>query len=415
MEPVTQARIRLMVIMLVSLMGTVGIALPYPILSPLFLDGPPTEFTHYLSLPPKFWLGFALAIYPLGMLIGGSFIGALSDNYGRRKTLIWTLVLSALGNLFSAWALTIQDLPLFLFARLVTGICEGNVAIARAYAADLSPQISKSRAMPMVHSSVYLGWLTGPLAGGYLMPYGAEVPFYFATVTVVICILLVGLFLPDSQAKPKTATSMLRQIRQGSSLSLLSEPLLRRAALFHLLIVCGTNTFYEFYPVLLVERFDYDSRQIAQMTVILTLTMIAISSLAIKPIRQSLEDASGILLSATLSGLLMLLLPLTGANMLLPLFAIMGIAIAIYNGIFPILMSEQFGEGREGQVQGLLVTLFCAANVVVALSGSWLALLDTSYTLWLGSLLFIFGGIGLFQWRRGLSPQLQTSEQAGEA
>ena len=411
MNPKAEASVRLVVVMLVSLMGTIGIALPYPILSPLFLDGPASEFTHYLSLEPKFWLGVSLAIYPLGMLIGGSFIGAVSDSYGRRKTLLWTLLLSALGNLASAWSLIEGSLPLFLFSRLLTGICEGNIAIARAYALDLSPHISKSRAMPMVHSSVYLGWLLGPLAGGYLMPYGASIPFYFAAVAIAVCLVLVALFLPDKRSLSDSKQSLFSTIRKQSSLKLLSDPLIKRAAMLHLLIVSGTNTFYEFYPVLLVEQFAYDSRQIAQMTVVLTLAMICISTFAIKVIRERMSDPAGILMSVLISGALMLLLPFSTMALLLPLFIAMGLAIATYNGIFPILMSERFGDGREGQVQGLLITLFCAANVAIALLGSWIALIDTSYTLWLGGVLFVVGGLGLYQWSNEQLPELTPVEQ----
>ena len=50
-------RATLYAVMLVSLLGTAGIALPYPVLSPFFLDGTHENgLTTFLGLDPKlFW------------------------------------------------------------------------------------------------------------------------------------------------------------------------------------------------------------------------------------------------------------------------------------------------------------------------------------------------------------------------
>ncbi len=59
---------------LVAFFSTVGAALPYPILAPLFAADAANELNHFLGLPPKLLLGFALAINPLGLLIGATML-----------------------------------------------------------------------------------------------------------------------------------------------------------------------------------------------------------------------------------------------------------------------------------------------------------------------------------------------------
>ena len=120
-----QAQITLSVVMLISFLGTAGIALPYPVLAPYFIDYPGNELTRFLGIEPKILLGIALAVYPLGMLIGGSFIGALSDLYGRRRLLILTLIGTAVSYMFTAYAVNIHSFVLFILARFFAGICEG--------------------------------------------------------------------------------------------------------------------------------------------------------------------------------------------------------------------------------------------------------------------------------------------------
>ncbi|MCL1127802.1 MFS transporter [Shewanella surugensis] len=62
-----------------------------------------------MSMPPELLLGFSLAIYPLGIFIGGSVIGALSDSYGRKKLLIYTLFMSVFGYIVTAYAIVSEN------------------------------------------------------------------------------------------------------------------------------------------------------------------------------------------------------------------------------------------------------------------------------------------------------------------
>ena len=107
--------------MLVCLLGTAGIALPYPVLSPFFMDPNNTNaLIQFLGLPPKILLGIILALYPLGILIGSSFIGALSDIYGRKRVLIISLILAAGGYTLTGYAISQESFLMFAMARIIT-------------------------------------------------------------------------------------------------------------------------------------------------------------------------------------------------------------------------------------------------------------------------------------------------------
>jgi MFS family permease len=62
----------------------------------------------------------------------------------------------------------------------------------------------------------------------------------------------------------------------------------------------------------------------------------------------------------------------------------MGVPTALYNAVMPAWMSERFAEHGQGRVMGLLSTIFCVANVAVALVGGWIALLSTRWIMALG-------------------------------
>nr|WP_010133865.1 MFS transporter [Microbulbifer agarilyticus] len=381
------AKATLITVMLVTLIGSAGIALPYPVLAPLFLDGPPNPLTHFLGLPPKLLLGFALAVFPIGLLIGSSVLGAMSDQFGRRRTLVFTLILAALGYALAALALNWQNFVLFVAARFVTGLCEGNIAIARAMAADLHPVIDRTRALSLAMSCAYAGWLLGPLSGGYLAVFGPSVVFWAGAAAVLVCALLAQLFLPVDRRPTPARGNFLQLIRSENSLVLWREPAIRALALFNLLFCLGVNAFYEFYPFWLVEKFGFVPHEIAWNTVVATAVMITVSALAVPPLKNRFGANPLVFRGALALGGLLALLPLANSQGTLVMFALIGASIATVNGIFPALMSERFERYGQGKVMGLLTANFCLSNAIIALLGSVLALLGSQWTLLLGGAL----------------------------
>jgi MFS family permease len=383
--------------MLVSLLGTAGIALPYPVLSPFFLDsGADNALTQFMGLPPKVLLGIILALYPLGSLLGSSFIGAISDLYGRKRILIISLLLAAAGYGLTGYAVSIESYPLFALARLLTGICEGNVAISRAIALELHPAISRTRAISLLYATAYAGWLVGPLAGGYLMAFGVANVFLITGGVTLLATLLVQIAIVRVDGVGYTGGGVLETITANNSIGLLKLADLRPLILYHFLYTLGLNAFYEFYPLWLVERFDFDSVRIGWGTVVITLSMILSSIYLLAPIENRLGALGTVQVGSALLGCLFLILPLAGLVGLYPVFLVIGAVIAVSNGVFPVYMANRFESYGHGRVQGLLTTNFYAANVIAALVGSVIALLGTGWSLAAGGMLCLLASAWLY-------------------
>jgi DHA1 family tetracycline resistance protein-like MFS transporter len=391
---------------LLGLFSTIGASLPYPILPPLFASGAANGLNTFLGLPPKLLFGLALTINPLGLLIGNALMGPLSDRYGRRPVLLVTAVGAALGHAITALALILESYPLFILARFGTGLLEGNGAVARAMLADRLEGDLRVRAMSWLNSAFYVGWLAGPLLAGATVVFGLTVPFWIAAAALLLAAVLVTLALP--REKPSEATTSWWQVaRNQHALNLLRHTELRMLFIVQLAYTCGVTAFYEFYPLWLVEVARYEAPGIAWVTAIMCAVMTLTSIVAgrpstIAPLRRAAWNAFAVAIAVGLVSV---------GNMWLGLAAIVlfGVPNAIYNAIVPGWCAERFGSFGQGAVMGLLSTTFCLANIVMALAGSVLTLIDTRLILLLGALLAAWAGWRLQGWR------VQMAGPAGRA
>ena len=365
---------------LLGLMSTIGVAMPYPILAPIFVGGPVDGFTHFAGMQPSVLMGIALAVNPLGILIGSLVSGPMSDRHGRRLVLAVTLIATLAGHLLTAWALVMRNYPLFALARFGTGLVESNTAVARAMVADMHEQLDRTRSFALLNACMYAGWLLGPLVGGLTLPLGEPVPFVLAAVMTLPCVAVLFLGLPAAPAKAAAGTppprSVLSVLRQDRALRMIFG--------LQLAYTLALTTLYEFSPLWMLQNAGFGSRGIALVTAGQCGAMTLTSMLAGRfggGRGHALRRAATYALIAAVCLALMAVLP---GHLGIFVIMAMGIPTAMYNAVMPAWMSERFAEHGQGRIMGLLSTIFCVANVVVALGGGWLSLVSTRWVMALG-------------------------------
>ena len=366
---------------LLGLMSTVGVAMPYPILAPIFVSGPVDDFTHFAGLPPSVLMGIALAVNPLGILIGSLVSGPMSDRHGRRLVLGVTLIATLAGHLLTAWALVLRNYPLFALARFGTGLVESNTAVARAMVADLHEQLDRTRSFALLNAFMYAGWLLGPLVGGLTLPLGEPLPFVLAAVMTLPCVAILFLGLPAAAARAPGAPKPLSIVAV-----LRTDRALRTIFVLQLAYTLSLTTLYEFSPLWMLQNAGFGSRGIALVTAGQCAAMTLSSMYAGRfgaGRGHALRRAAVYALIAAVCLALMAVLP--GRLGIFVIMA-MGVPTALYNAVMPAWMSERFAEHGQGRIMGLLSTIFCVANVVVALGGGWLSLVSTRWVMALGGL-----------------------------
>ncbi|SEK36951.1 Predicted arabinose efflux permease, MFS family [Roseateles sp. YR242] len=405
--PLRHPQLLLWAVCALSMMSTAGVALPYPILAPIFVGGPVDSFTHFAGLPPELLMGLALAVNPAGILIGSLFVGPMSDRYGRRRVLSITLTATLISYGLSAVALAQRNYPLFVLSRFVTGLTEGNVAVVRALLADWHPQLDRTRSFAWLNASLYIGWLVGPLLGGLTLPLGEAVPFVVSAAILVPCLVLLLMGLPDDKPMRHAEETDLAHpvplfvaMRRQQSLGLLvTDPVLRHLAALQMAYTLGVNALYEFAPLWMLQQAGLDSRGIALVTAVQCGAMTAASMLAARigsgptPLRRAARFAV-----VAAFGLLALSFAPSWAG--LALIPLLGVPLSFYNALMPAWMSERFAAYGQGRVMGLLTTVFCLSNTLIALIGGGLGMLSARWIMLLGGCMCLMAAIGFIRFAR---------------
>jgi MFS family permease len=97
--------------------------------------------------------------------------GRLSDRHGRRPMLLMSTAGAAVSYfLFAVSSRLGQPVPalaLLFASRMFAGICGGNITVAQAYIADITPPDQRSRRMGLIGMAFGLGFTFGPSIGSF--------------------------------------------------------------------------------------------------------------------------------------------------------------------------------------------------------------------------------------------------------
>jgi MFS transporter, DHA1 family, tetracycline resistance protein len=177
---------------------------------------------HYTDNPElqSYWFGALAASYGLMQFLFAPVLGALSDRFGRRPILLLSIAGMALDSLLIASA---SSLWVLLVARIIGGITGAGYSVATAYASDVTPPAQRAQAFGMIGAAFGMGFIIGPVAGGFLGEIGIQVPFYAAAGLCAVNALY-GLFvLPESLPEAHRSPFSLARSNPFGALKLLSR------------------------------------------------------------------------------------------------------------------------------------------------------------------------------------------------
>jgi DHA1 family tetracycline resistance protein-like MFS transporter len=179
-------------------------------------------------------IGLLIASNAVAQLLAAPLIGRLSDTWGRRPMLLFSIVGTAVSFILLAlvqplgrWTagltggvLTLEAAALgwLFFSRILDGLAGGNVSLARAYIADITDEENRAKGLGLIGAAFGTGFIIGPALGGTLSnwPYVTHivegvglsrfaVPAFAALALSALNLIGVALWLPESLTPERRA------------------------------------------------------------------------------------------------------------------------------------------------------------------------------------------------------------------
>ncbi len=389
------AKRQLITILLIVFCGFLGISMPYLLFPALFIN---PEF----SILPIDWssstrallLGLTLAVYPLGQFLGSPILGALSDDYGRKPLLSGSLIIAAFCNLVTGLALASANLTLIILSRFAAGMMEGNVAIARAMAADIK-SMSKHDTFGKINAAISIAFLIGPLIGGVLADdqifSGATISTPFYVISVLFLTLSV-LALTILKAHPVLASA---KKGLGSYFNLFKRMnlLFQNKQLRFLMIVStfftlAIDIFYEFGPVYLTAKWTLRPVDLIIYNSILCATLAIGNGWLASFFSKRYTTPPGV--TGAIGGFSLFLLSTLFTNqpwLMLVLIGVCGLFIGLGVTLLTVRISDSVPDTTQGEVLGVQLSLRVLGDAVICILGGVLLLLSSKLILALAAVI----------------------------
>jgi MFS transporter, DHA1 family, tetracycline resistance protein len=196
-------------------------------------------------------IGLLFAVFSLCQLVAAPALGDLSDRYGRRPILIFSLLGTVVSFVMLAMA---HSIVMLFLARIVDGLSGGNISTARAYVADVTEPKDRARAYGLIGAAFGLGFIMGPALSGLLAQVSYTAPIWAAAALTFVASAMAWLWLPETVHRANASA--------GNPLSYLPE-LLRRPAIGRVLLVdfiywFAFSIFQTTFALFAERRFGFD-------------------------------------------------------------------------------------------------------------------------------------------------------------
>jgi DHA1 family tetracycline resistance protein-like MFS transporter len=294
-----------------------------------------------------FTVGLLFASYSVAQLFAAPVLGDLSDRYGRRPILIFSL----LGTVVSFAMLAVANSVAMVFAsRVIDGLSGGNISTARAYIGDVTTVENRARGFGLIGAAFGLGFIFGPGLGGALSHLGHAAPAWGAALIAAAATGLAWSWLPETVHRAGASQGS----PWASVVGMLRRPVVGRLLAIDFLYWTTFAAYQTTFALFGARRFGFDVPQTGYLLAFTGVIGVVMQLAAVGPLVRRFGErralAGGLALAA-------LGLALAAVSHHVGLFVVaivpgaVGVALAIPS--LTSLISRSASQAEQGRIQGV--------------------------------------------------------------
>jgi len=305
------------------------------------------------------WGGIMSAAFAVMQFLFGPVVGALSDRWGRRPVLLISLLAMAADYVIMALA---GSLWLLLVGRILGGITAATHSTANAYMADISAPHEKAQRFGLLMAGFGVGFVLGPILGGFLAEYGTRAPFWAAGALALANALLGFAVLGESLPRRRRRRFSWARANPFGAFRAVARlagvaPLLAVFFLFNV----ATYVYPAVWAFFLTERFGWGEGTIGLSLGIYGLSYALAMAFLVQPTMARLGPRGTVIFGLAMECVtLVLIASLTDGRVLLAMIPIAALG-SLAMPALQAAMSDSVAPTAQGELQGLLTSVSALA------------------------------------------------------
>jgi len=313
------------------------------------------------------WVGLLSAGYSLMQFVFAPIWGRLSDRIGRRPVLLVSIAMTALAFALYGAASSFGAL---LASRLFAGAATANIAIARAFVADVTPPEGRAKGMGIIGAAFGLGFILGPVLGGLLSERSLSLPPYAAAALAAANGIAALFVLPEPEER--AVREQARRSRFAAFFAEMRRPGVRRVIWIYGLTVLAFSAMEATYSLLVTKHYGLDLEHANYLFAYIGFLVVIVQGGLIGRLTRAYGEKRLLVVGLLLQALGLATLPFAGTKAGL---IIATAPLAIGNGLsqpsLASLLSRFASADEQGGTLGIGESVAAIGRVVGPVSGTW--------------------------------------------
>jgi MFS transporter, DHA1 family, tetracycline resistance protein len=306
--------------------------------------------------------GYLMFVFAILQFLFAPTLGNLSDKFGRRPVLLFSLFGFGVDYLLTAFAPSITWL---FIGRAVAGITGASFTTAAAYIADVSEPEKRAQNFGMIGVAFGIGFIIGPALGGFLGQFDIRLPFFVAAFLAMLNWLYGFVVLPESLSKENRRAFDLKNANPWGAIKILQKyPSIQLMVVGLFLSYIAAQAVQSTWPFYTMEKFNWTEKEVGWSLAFVGLVVAAVQGGLIRFTIPKLGNEKSIYIGLIFYSLGFLLFGLATKGWMMYAFMIIyglgGIAGPAIQG----LISNQIPNNEQGALQGSLTSIMSLSNII---------------------------------------------------
>jgi DHA1 family tetracycline resistance protein-like MFS transporter len=305
------------------------------------------------------WLTFAYAIM---QFVFAPVLGNLSDKYGRRPVLLFSLLGFSIDYMFLSFAPSIAWL---FVGRIIAGITGASFTTASAYIADISTNENRAQNFGMIGAAFGLGFILGPMIGGLLGELGPRIPFMVAAGLALLNATYGYFVLPESLSmEHRRPFEWKRANPVGSLRQLKKYPGVAGLIISLILIYIAAHAVQSNWSFFNIEKFGWTPKMIGISLAVVGLLVAAVQGGLVRIINPKIGNEKSVYVGLGLYALGLLLFAFASQSWMMFAFLIPYCLGGIAGPALQSIISGHVPPNEQGELQGALTSLQSVTTII---------------------------------------------------